>query len=38
MNTEQQNKKGELGNDPKHFGAELGIIAILHIWGQNLTD
>lgn len=27
-----------LGKDPKHIGAELGIIAILHTWGQTLTD
>jgi hypothetical protein len=24
------------GNDKKHLGAELGIIAILHTWGQTL--
>src|ERR1700760_3707657 len=23
--------------DPKHFGAETGMIAILHTWGQTLT-
>lgn len=28
----------ELGADPKHLGAEIGIIAILHTWGQNLMD
>lgn len=28
----------ELGNDPKHLGAEVGLIAILHTWGQNLID
>ena len=28
----------ELGNDPKHLGAEIGFIAILHTWGQNLMD
>ncbi len=28
----------ELGFDPKHLGAEIGIIAILHTWGQNLMD
>ncbi len=27
-----------LGKDPKHIGAELGIIAVLHTWGQALTD
>lgn len=25
------------GNDPKHLGAQLGIISILHTWGQNLS-
>ncbi len=28
----------ELGFDPKHLGAEIGVIAILHTWGQNLMD
>ncbi len=28
----------ELGFDPKYLGAEIGIIAILHTWGQNLMD
>lgn len=28
----------ELGKDPKHLGAEIGIIAVLHTWGQNLMD
>jgi hypothetical protein len=23
-------------SDPKHLGAEIGVIAILHTWGQNL--
>ena len=27
-----------LGKDPKHLGAEIGIIAVLHTWGQNLMD
>src|SRR3989304_4368970 len=27
-----------LGKDPKHLGAEIGIIAALHTWGQNLMD
>ena len=27
-----------LGRDPKHLGAEIGIIAMLHTWGQNLSD
>jgi hypothetical protein len=22
--------------DPKHLGAEIGLIAVLHTWGQNL--
>ena len=22
--------------DPKHLGAEIGLIAVLHSWGQNL--
>jgi len=25
-----------IGADPKHLGAEIGFIAILHSWGQNL--
>lgn len=25
------------GNDPKHLGAQLGVISILHTWGQNLS-
>jgi hypothetical protein len=25
-----------LGRDPKHLGAELGCVALLHTWGQNL--
>jgi len=24
-------------NDPKHMGAETGMISILHTWGQNLS-
>jgi hypothetical protein len=24
--------------DPKHLGAELGVTAVLHTWGQNLTQ
>jgi len=27
-----------LGKDPKRIGAELGIIAVLHTWGQTLTE
>jgi len=26
----------EVANDPKHLGAEIGMISILHTWGQNL--
>jgi hypothetical protein len=26
----------EIASDPKHFGAEIGVIGILHTWGQNL--
>jgi len=25
------------GHDPKHLGAQMGAIAILHTWGQNLS-
>jgi hypothetical protein len=28
----------ELANDPKHLGARIGVIGILHTWGQNLMD
>lgn len=24
--------------DPKHLGAEIGFLAVLHTWGQNLLD
>ena len=27
-----------LGKDEKHLGAQIGVIATLHTWGQNLTD
>ena len=27
-----------LGKDPKHLGADIGIVAILHTWGQTLTE
>ncbi len=27
-----------LGIDPKRLGAEIGFIAVLHTWGQNLMD
>jgi len=28
----------ELGADPRHLGGEIGFLAILHTWGQNLLD
>jgi len=28
----------ELSRDPKHLGAQIGFISILHTWGQNLMD
>jgi hypothetical protein len=28
----------ELAHDPKHLGARIGAIGILHTWGQNLMD
>ncbi len=28
----------ELAHDPKHLGAKVGMIGILHTWGQNLLD
>jgi len=27
-----------LGKDPTHLGADIGFIAVLHTWGQNLID
>ncbi len=27
-----------LGRDPKHLGADIGLMAILHTWGSNLMD
>lgn len=27
-----------LGRDPAHLGAETGLVAILHTWGQTLTE
>ena len=27
-----------LGYDPKHLGADIGFMAILHTWGSNLMD
>jgi hypothetical protein len=26
----------EIAADPKHLGAEIGVLAVLHTWGQNL--
>ena len=26
----------EVAADPKHLGAEVGVLAVLHTWGQNL--
>lgn len=26
----------ELAADPRHLGAEIGVLAVLHTWGQNL--
>lgn len=28
----------QLGQDPTHLGAQVGMVAILHTWGQNLLD
>jgi len=27
----------DLGKDPKHLGAQMGIVSVLHTWGQNLS-
>jgi hypothetical protein len=27
-----------LGRDPKHLGGEIGLLAVLHTWGQNLLE
>jgi hypothetical protein len=27
-----------LARDPRHIGAQLGFLAVLHTWGQNLLD
>ena len=27
----------EIAADPKHLGAEIGILSILHTWGRNLS-
>jgi hypothetical protein len=31
------NSLSELAADPKHLGAEVGFLAVLHTWGQTLT-
>jgi hypothetical protein len=28
----------ELAGDPKHLSAKIGVIGVLHTWGQNLMD
>ena len=28
----------DLGNDARHIGGKVGLIAVLHTWGQNLMD
>jgi hypothetical protein len=28
----------ELAKDPKHLGADTGLIAVLHTWGQNMME
>jgi len=28
----------KLGKDEKHLGGEIGVIAVLHTWGQNLVE
>lgn len=27
----------QFGNNPKHLGAKMGMISVLHTWGQNLS-
>jgi hypothetical protein len=26
----------EVARDPKHLGADIGLLSVLHTWGQNL--
>ena len=26
----------EVARDPRHLGAEIGLLSVLHTWGQNL--
>jgi hypothetical protein len=28
----------DIASDPKHLGAEIGAVALLHTWGQNLMQ
>jgi hypothetical protein len=28
----------QIAADPRHLGAQIGVLAILHTWGQNLLD
>ena len=28
----------ELARDPKHLGADIGFLGVLHTWGQNLEQ
>ncbi len=28
----------ELARDPKHLGADIGLITVLHTWGQNMKE
>jgi hypothetical protein len=28
----------EMARDPKHLGAEIGFLGVLHTWGQNLEQ
>jgi hypothetical protein len=28
----------ELSKDPKHLGADIGLITVLHTWGQNMME
>jgi hypothetical protein len=28
----------EIALDPKHLGAEIGFLSVLHTWGQNLRQ
>jgi hypothetical protein len=27
-----------IATDPEHLGAEIGVLAVLHTWGQNLLQ